>query len=222
MKIDNLTGLHVLVQTARTGTLTAAASAMDLTPAAASAALKRLEIQLGTRLFERSTRAMRLTPQGQSMLDYARRALDLLAEGESLVESKNTKLVGTLRVASPSDLTRTTLLPWISAFLKDNPEVRVSLLVGDRPQDVVRDEVDVALRYGALDDSQLVARKLFDARPVLCAAPAYLKAHPAPRTPQDLQAHNCLMFHRRGQPHYRWRFKREGHWTEVSDRKSVV
>jgi len=78
MKIENLSDLQVLVQTARGGTLTAAAHALGITPAAASATLKRLEAQLGARLFERSTRAMRLTPQGQTLLDYAVRAFELL------------------------------------------------------------------------------------------------------------------------------------------------
>ena len=152
MKIENLADLRVLVLTAQGGTLTAAGRALGLTPAAASAALKRLEAQLGARLFERSTRAMRLTPQGQTLLDYATRALDLLAEGESLVTAEGGALVGTVRVASPSDLTRSTLLPWFDDFLAAHPGVQLALSVGDRPLDVMRDEVDVALRYGPLAD----------------------------------------------------------------------
>ena len=111
MKIENLADLHVLTHTARTGTLSAAARALGMTPAAASAALKRLEGQLGSRLFERSTRAMRLTAQGQILLDYAQRAFDLLAEGESMANAHHGTLVGALRVAAPSDLARNMLLP---------------------------------------------------------------------------------------------------------------
>ena len=106
MKIENIGDLHVLVHTARGGTLTAAARTLGMTPAAASATLKRLEAQLGTRLFERSTRAMRLTPQGQILLDYAVRAFELLDEGESQAAADRATLVGTVRVAAPSDLTR--------------------------------------------------------------------------------------------------------------------
>lgn len=215
MKIENIGDLHVLVHTARGGSLTAAARTLGVTPAAASAALKRLEAQLGARLFERSTRAMRLTPQGQTMLDYAGRAFELLAEGESLVAADRGALVGTLRVAAPSDLTRSTLLPWFDEFMDAHPGLQLALSVGDRPLDVTRDEVDVALRYGALADSRLVARKLADSRPVLCAAPAYLDRHPAPQTPQDLLQHNCLTFHRSGRHQRLWRFARNGQWTEV-------
>lgn len=215
MKIENVADLNVLIHTARSGSLTGAAGALGITPAAASATLKRLETQLGTRLFERSTRAMRLTAAGQTLLDYAKRAFDLLAEGESQVTEDRGALVGRLRVAAPSDLARHTLLPWFNEFLALHPGLQLSLSVGDRPLDVVRDEVDVALRFGTLPDSRLVARTLVQSSPVLCAAPDYLRRHPAPQKPQDLLQHNCLVFERGGQQHRLWRFAQNGHWTEV-------
>ena len=215
MKIENLADLHVLVQTARGGTLTAAARTLGITPAAASATLKRLEAQLGTRLFERSTRAMRLTSQGQILLDYAQRAFELLAEGESQVDADRAALVGTVRVAAPSDLTRNLLLPLFDEFMQAHPGLQLQLSVADRVLDVMRDEVDVAIRFGTLADSRLVARTLAVARPVLTAAPSYLRRHPAPRTPQELLQHNCLTFDRGGRRHRLWRFCRDGQWTEV-------
>lgn len=215
MKIENIGDLHVLVQTARYGSLTGAASVLGMTPAAASAALKRLEAQLGTRLFERSTRALRITAQGQILLDYAQRAFDLLDEGESQVCEARSALVGTVRVAAPSDLTRTCLLPWLNEFLTLHPGVQLTLNVGDRPLDVVRDEVDMAIRYGNLADSRLVARVLANSRPLLCASPAYLARHPQPQSPQDLTQHNCLIFERNGRPYKTWRFAQHGKWKEV-------
>jgi len=215
MKIENIEDLQVLVQTARCGTLTAAAAALGMTPAAASATLKRLEAQLGTRLFERSTRAMRITTQGELLVDYAKRAFDLIAEGEAQISSDRAALVGNLRVAAPSDLTRTVLLPWFDEFLELHPGLQLTLNVGDKPRDVVRDEVDVALRYGTLSDSRLVARQLAVPHPVLCASPKYLKKHPAPQTPQDLVHHNCLTFERSGKPNRIWRFAQYGVWTDV-------
>jgi len=215
MKIENIDDLRVLLQTARGGTLTAAARTLGITPAAASATLKRLEAQLGTRLFERSTRAMRLTSQGQILLDYAVRAFELLDEGESQVDADRATLVGTLRVAAPSDLTRNLLLPLFDEFMGANPGLQLRLSVGDRLLDVLRDEVDVAIRYGTLADSRLVARTLAVARPVLSASPDYLRRHPAPQTPQDLAQHNCITFDRGGRRHRAWRFCRDGQWTEV-------
>ena len=215
MKIENIGDLRVLVQTARGGSLTAAARALGITPAAASATLKRLESQLGTRLFERSTRAMRLTSQGQILLDYAVRAFELLDEGESQVVADHATLVGTVRIAAPSDLTRNVMLPLLDAFMAAHPGLQLQLSVGDRVLDVLRDEVDLAIRYGALADSRLVARTLAVARPICSASPDYLRRHPAPTTPQDLLQHNCITFDRGGRRHRAWRFCRDGQWTEV-------
>jgi len=215
MKIENIADLQVLVQTARGGTLTAAARTLGITPAAASATLKRLEAQLGTRLFERSTRAMRLTPQGQILLDYAVRAFELLDEGQSQVHADRATLVGTVRVAAPSDLTRNVLLPLFDEFMQAHPGLQLQLSVADRVLDVTRDEVDVAIRYGTLADSRLVARPLAAAHPVCSASPDYLRRHGTPRTPQELAQHNCITFDRGGRRHRAWRFCRDGQWTEV-------
>jgi DNA-binding transcriptional LysR family regulator len=215
MKIENIGDLQVLLQTAAGGSLTAAARTLGITPAAASATLKRLEAQLGTRLFERSTRAMRLTPPGQILLAYAQRAFELLAEGESQLDAERGALVGTVRVSAPSDLTRTVLMPILDEFLRLHPGVKLSLNVGDRVLDVLRDEVDVALRYGELSDSRLVARTLVLARPVLSASPGYLRRRGTPRVPMDLVDHNCIAFTRGGRPFNAWRFCQAGQWTTV-------
>jgi DNA-binding transcriptional LysR family regulator len=215
MKIENLADLQVLVQAARGGSLSAAARALGITPAAASATLKRLEAQLGTRLIERSTRAMRLTTPGQILLDYAGRAFELLAEGESQLDADRAKLHGTVRVAAPSDLARAVLMPMLDEFLQRHPGVRISLNVSDRVLDVLRDEVDLAIRYGELADSRLVARRLIVGRPVVSASPDYLRRHGTPRTPLDLAAHNCIAYLRGGQPYRTWRFGQRGQWITV-------
>jgi DNA-binding transcriptional LysR family regulator len=215
MPIENIGDLRILLHTARTGSLTGAAGKLGITPAAASAALKRLETQLGIRLFERSTRAMRLTPQGETLLDYASRALDLVAEGEAQATADRAELVGLIRLAAPSDLARSTLLPWLDEFMATHPGVELALSVGDRPLDVVRDEVDLAIRYGNLVDSRLVARCLLRTAPVVVAAPSYLARHPAPQTPMELTQHNCLAYNRGGKPHRNWRFMRDGQAIEV-------
>jgi len=197
-RIENVGDLQVLLLTVSQGSLTAAARALGITPAAASATLKRLEAQLGTRLFERSTRAMRLTPPGQILLEYAQRAFELLAEGESQLDAERGALVGTVRVSAPSDLARTVLMPMFDEFLQLHPGVKLALNVGDRVLDVLRDEVDLAIRYGQLSDSRLVARPLSLAHPVLSASPNYLRRHGTPRAPTDLVDHNCIAFMRGG------------------------
>ena len=214
-RIENVGDLQVLLHTVSGGSLTAAARALGITPAAASATLKRLETQLGTRLFERSTRAMRLTPSGQILLEYVQRAFELLVEGESQLDAERGALVGTVRVSAPSDLARTVLMPMFDEFLHLHPGVKLALNVGDRVLDVLRDEVDLAIRYGELSDSRLVARRLSLAHPVLSASPDYLSRRGTPRTPTDLVDHNCISFIRGGRAFNSWRFGQNGQWTTV-------
>ncbi|WP_311223660.1 MULTISPECIES: LysR family transcriptional regulator [unclassified Acidovorax] len=216
MKFENIADLRVLVETARGGSLTAAAQALAITPAATSAMLKRLEAEVGARLFERSTRAMRLTEQGQTLLDYATRALELLEEGASQAASQAGALRGTVRVAAPSDLSRSLLLGWFDDFMLQHPGVHIALSVSDRLQDVRRDAVDVAMRYGELADSQLMARRLCVTRRVACAAPAYVARCGAPAHPSELADHDCLTLHIAGRRELRWWFEPEGGGDAVS------
>jgi DNA-binding transcriptional LysR family regulator len=214
--------IRVLVETARTGSLTGASKALDITPAAASAMLKRLEARVGVSLFVRSTRAMRLTAEGENLLDYARRAFELLSEGEAQITAKPEQLRGTIRLSAPSDFMRSVLMPWLDEFIDTHSQVHLSLMATDQVQDVVRDTVDLALRYGELKDSRLVARELARTRRVLCASPDYLSRHTAPEHPQDLAQHNCLCFYVAGRPLTLWRFQRvslskrgQSEWQEI-------
>jgi DNA-binding transcriptional LysR family regulator len=215
MRIENIQDVRILVETARHGSLSAASRVLGITPAAASATLKRLEAQLSTRLFERSTRAMRLTTQGEVLLDYAARALDLLEEGDAQLLTEGEALSGVIRLAAPSDLARSLVLPMLDKFMAEHCNVQLSISVSDRVQDVMRDAVDIALRYGALNDSQLVARQLCMTRRVACASPDYVKRFGAPDSPQDLANHNCLTFQVAGRPYARWQFFRDGHASEI-------
>lgn len=210
MKIENIDELRVLVECARGGSLTAAARVLGVTPAAASALLKRLEARLGARLVERSTRALRLTAPGEAFLGYAQRALDLLEEGAAHIGEDAQRLRGTIRLTAPSDLTRHVLLPWLDEFLDAHPGVELQLGVSDGLQDVVRDQVDLAIRSGELADSRLVARRLADARRVAVASPDYLARRGTPRDPAELAGHECLTYRIRQRRETTWRFWRAG------------
>lgn len=208
MKIENIDELRVLVECARGGSLTAAARVLSVTPAAASALLKRLEAKLGARLVERSTRALRLTPPGEAFLGYAQRALDLLDEGAAHIGDDTHRLRGTIRLTAPSDLTRNVLLPWLDEFMEAHPGVELQLGVSDSLQDVVRDQVDLAIRSGELADSRLVARRLAEARRIAVATPDYLARHGTPRKPAELLHHECLTYRVRQRRETNWRFWR--------------
>ena len=162
--------LQLFVRAADLGSLSAAARAMDLSPAVASAALKRIEQQLGARLLARSTRSLRLTAEGEGFLAYARAALGSLEEGRRLLARGQDQVSGVLQLSAPSDFGRNLLVPWLDEFQREHPLLTVRLLLGDRIADLFRQPVDVALRYGAPEDSSLVALPIAaDNRRVLCA-----------------------------------------------------
>ncbi|CAB3647950.1 MAG: LysR family transcriptional regulator [Achromobacter pulmonis] len=202
--------LRIFVAAADHGSFSAAARELDLTPAVASAALKRLELSLETRLFVRSTRSLRLTGDGERYLEYARAALASLQAGQSALARDKTAISGTLSVSIPSDLGRHVLLPWLDEFQQRHPRVNFQVRISDRLADLYRQPVDIALRYGTPGDSGLVALPLGEHnRRVVCAAPAYFARHGMPRTPADLRRHNCLCFVLGESLHDRWAFEHE-------------
>lgn len=219
-----LDDLQLLVRTADLGSLSAAARLLDISPAVASAALKRLEQQLQARLLLRSTRSLRLTPEGELFLEHARLALQNLEDGRQRLAGSKAGISGLLQLSAPSDFGRNTLLPWLDEFQRAHPQLRVRLLLGDRVSDLFREPVDIALRYGAPEDSSLVALPLAaDNRRVLCASPDYLARHGEPQTLEELAGHNCLLYMLGGRLHERWRFqtgKREQSLTVAGDRVS--
>lgn len=201
--------LQVFVHTSDSGSLSAAARQLEISPAVASAALKRLESELEVRLFARSTRSLRLTPEGDAFLLHARASLRSLEEGRRLLQGGKDQIAGVLQLSAPSDFGRNLLLPWLDEFQARYPQLNLRLLLGDRVTDLYRQPVDVAIRYGAPADSSLVALPLApDNRRVLCAAPGYLAEHGEPRQPDDLREHNCLLYQLGGRVHDRWAFQR--------------
>lgn len=204
-----LDDLQVFVRTADRGSLSAAARELGISPALASAAVKRLEGELGLRLLARTTRSLNLTAEGAQYLEHAREALRLLRTGhESLLAGKDS-FGGTLKIAMPSDLGRNLMLGWLDAFQQRYPKLQYQLSVSDRLADMVRQQVDLAIRYGQQDDSSLIAMPLAPANDrVLVASPGYLAQHGPLRSLEDLQQHNCLRFALEDGLHDRWTFYR--------------
>lgn len=214
-----LDDVQVFVHTADAGSFSAAARLLDSTPAMASSAVQRLERELGTRLFVRSTRSMRLSDEGERYLPHARAMLDALAFGAKALAEGRDEIAGPLRLSLPSDLGRNVLLPWLDDFQAGHPALTLQLRISDRAADLHRHPIDAAVRYGVLDDSGLVAQPLAPSnRRVLCASPAYLERHGRPRHPDELAGHNCLCFVWGETVHDRWTFDLPGgpHTVKVS------
>ena len=221
-----LDDLQVFVRTADRGSLSAAARELGISPALASAAVKRLEGELGLRLLARTTRSLSLTAEGTQYLEHAREALRLLRAGRDALLASKDSFGGTLKIAMPSDLGRNLMLGWLDAFQQRHPKLRYQLSVSDRVADMVRQQVDVALRYGQQDDSSLIAMPIAPANDrVLVASPQYLRAHGPLLALEELAQHNCLRFALEDGLHDRWTFyrlpQREQVTLQVSGNRSA-
>ena len=214
--MSSILDLEVFVRTADTGSLSAAARGLGLTPAAASIALKRLETRLGIRLLARSTRSMRLTEEGKRYLDSVREALAALADGEQALRQHSRGLTGLLQLAAPSDFGRNVVLGWLDAFKVEHPNIRLQLLLNDSNADLFRDTVDIALRFGVPRDSSLVALPVVpDHQRIACASPEYLARHGTPTTPTQLAQHSTLRYMRQGRANSTWFFRQGSELQEV-------
>lgn len=206
-----LQDLEIFIRTVDTGSLSATARSLDLTPAAASAALKRLEAELQAPLFVRSTRSLRLTREGEVFLAHCRPALAALRDAQLELASGRQQVRGVLQLAAPSDFGRNVLLPWLEAFQLLHPGIQYRLHLSDRVTNVYSDLVDAAFRQGEPPDSSMLALPVdLTNRRVLCASPAYLASHGTPDTPQALAKHICLCFMLGEDVYDRWKFWRNG------------
>jgi len=202
----NTNDLTLFVQTADSGSITRAAEQLNITTAAASAALKRLEKELGIQLFIRSTRQLRMTGEGERFLVYCRKALTNIDAGKAAIQALDGKVAGELRVSISSDLGRNLVLGWIDEIMDEHPDLSINLILGDSLSDFYMDRVDLAIRYGNQDDSSMVAFKLATIERVLCASPSYITQFGTPKHPNDLTQHNCLLLQRNSRIDDIWDF----------------
>jgi DNA-binding transcriptional LysR family regulator len=206
MKPDHTADMEFFTLVARHGSLAAAARALDLTPPAATKRLAQLEARLGVRLVNRTTRRISLTGEGEIYLAHAERILASIREMEDAVSSGRAAPKGLLRVNATLGFGRTTIAPIVSEFAKRYPQVEVQMEVTDRPVDLVESGVDLAIRFGALPDKRLNARRVMSNRRFLCASPLYLQRHGVPSSLADLARHRCIVHRQNDEAHGVWRF----------------
>jgi DNA-binding transcriptional LysR family regulator len=192
--MDNLTDIAVFVRVVERGSFTVAAADLELSRAAVSKYVSRLEERLGARLMQRTTRRLSLTEAGAALFEASRGAIERIEEAEAAIARFQSAPRGRLRVSAPMSFGILHLGPTLAAFAREHPQVTLDLAFDDRYVNLVEEGFDVALRIGRLADSSLVARKLAATRLVVCAAPSYLAEHGEPEVPEDLAAHNCLLY----------------------------
>jgi DNA-binding transcriptional LysR family regulator len=190
--MDRAAEMTAFVRAVDTGGFSAAARELALTPSALSKLVTRLEDRLGARLLHRTTRRLQLTPEGEAFYARARRILAAMDEAEAEVAQAGASPRGLLRLHCGSAFGLHQLAAATPGFLARYPGVELDITISDQPPEQLEESFDLAIRIGPLDESSIVARRICNLERVICAAPAYLERAGTPRTPDDLQAHNCL------------------------------
>jgi DNA-binding transcriptional LysR family regulator len=205
MDINRSGEMEVFARVIESGSFSAAARKLDLTPSAIAKLVSRLEARLGVRLLHRTTRSLKATAEGEAFYERATAILADLEEAESAVAAKGVPR-GRLRVTASVQFGNGVLVPLLPEFLARHRGIAVDLNLTDDVVDILMERTDVAIRHGPLRDSGLTARKLGTSRRVIVASPAYLRRRGRPRRPEDLVAHNCLNFNFRLSS-YDWPFQ---------------
>lgn len=190
--MKNLQGLVSFVEAAASGSFTAAAERLALTPAAVGKNVQRLEEQLQVRLFNRTTRRLTLTVEGAAFAEQARGALRALDDAVAGVSRAGGEAAGRVRISVGASFGRRHLLPLLPALAAAHPRLEVEVSLENRPVDLVAEGYDIGVRGGVQRDSSLVARRVARLPVVLVASPAYLRASGTPATVDDLNRHQLL------------------------------
>jgi DNA-binding transcriptional LysR family regulator len=185
--------IAIFVAVIKAGSFAGAADGTGLTPSGVSKAVTRLEDRLGVRLIQRTTRRLVLTGEGETLLARGRDILAAIEAAEAEVTIGRGKPRGHIKVNTGTAFAKHRLAPALPLFQARCPEITLELDIADRRADVIGEQIDVAIRTGDLGDSALIARRIGDMHRVICASPAYIARHGAPRTPADLLRHNCLL-----------------------------
>lgn len=214
--MDNLADLAVFVRVVELGSFTAAAGTLEISKAAVSKYVHRLEQRLGARLLHRTTRRLTLTEAGDALFRRGAAALSELADAEQEVARLAGTPRGHLRVTAPVYFGERHVAPLLRKFRLRYPEITLDLDFDNRLVDLVKERFDLALRITALADSSLVARSLAPCPQVVCGAPEYLAKRGLPIMPADLRSHDCLSYSLDRTPK-EWRFRSaRGRWIAVN------
>lgn len=194
--MNEVRAITIFVRAAALGSLRKAAVDQGISPQAASHAVMQLEKELGVRLFHRTTRKLSLTEEGQGLLDSVKPALAILSSALDDARRSKDEIAGPLRVSAPRAVGHTVLWPYFMEFAELHPNVQVDVQFDDHFTDLVSDRADVGFRGGFPPSGGTIARRLLPIQLIVCASPAYIERHGAPRTIDELDGHRCTGYRR--------------------------
>jgi DNA-binding transcriptional LysR family regulator len=191
--LNKLQAIKAFTYVAERRGFTAAAKKLGMSASAVTKGIARLEDELGTQLFNRTTRRIALTDYGQDFYERCTRILADLEDAESAMRESSASPRGRVRAIMPFSFGRVTFVPALPGFYQRYPDITLDLSFSDRAVDLIEDGYDLAVRTGELSDSRLIRRVLTKGPMITVAAPKYIAAHGAPETPADLVKHNCIL-----------------------------
>ncbi|MDR0216824.1 MAG: LysR family transcriptional regulator [Comamonas sp.] len=221
--MPNLRAIETFVKALEGGSIASAARQLGISPAAASQNIARLERELGTRLITRTTRSMALTEAGERYLARVAPVLEELEKAQSDLSLIHGELQGRLRIACMSAFGRHVLAPLLPAFTAQHPRLELELLITDRHVDVLKEDIDISVRYRDVLEPGMSVRQLASVSRILCASPQYLQRHGSPQTAQELLEHACLLYRReRDGRIMRWPFLRDDQRTDPQQKIAAI
>lgn len=192
--MDRLQAMQAFVRVVESGTFTKAADSLEMPKSTVTRLVQTLETHLRTKLLNRTTRRVSVTPDGAAYFERATQLLSDLDELEGAMTQARKAPRGRIRVDVPGTLGREILIPALPRFCERYPDIQVDLGVSDRAVDLISDQVDCVIRAGEITDQSLVARRIGELRYVICATPEYLKRHGTPADPSELEsAPHCVV-----------------------------
>lgn len=200
--LNDLLELRIFTHIVASGSLSGAATNMNLSLALVSKRLASLEKRLGVRLIQRTTRRMSLTPEGQGLHMHAIRILSEVDDAEALITDTRQNVSGLLSITAPRIFGRLYLVPLVARFQAMHASLKIKLDCSDEVIDLVAEGFDMAFRFGSLQDSNLGARHVAPGHRILCAAPDYVKRRGNPRHPDELIDHACIAYGKRPSQHW--------------------
>ena len=204
-------GVMAFIAVVQEGSFAKAAERLGIGRSAVSRSVQKLESQLDTRLFLRTTRNTSLTAEGEMFYQNCRPGVQRIVESvEEMRELRSGTPRGLLRVSATVGFGRKVIAPLLPGFHALYPDIKLDLLLDDHPTDFITDRIDVAFRNGRMDDSEVVARQLIPMQMLVCAAPAYVRAHGQPRTLAELSQHHAINFRLASGKLFEWEFKVDG------------
>jgi DNA-binding transcriptional LysR family regulator len=214
--MNSISDLATFVEVVRAGSFVGAAQRLRMSPSGVSKKISRFENRLEVRLFNRTTRSLSLTDVGDLLFSRGCDILDSVDEAENLVKELSTNPRGTLRIAASDAFSKEILVPFLSQFIHNYPDLHTQILPADGDIDLLDNRIDVAIRFDRPTNSSFISRKLINDPWVICASPDYIKSYGMPGKPSDLKQHRTMLIRAYGRENNRWQFSEGGAISEVA------